>query len=650
MSLLNIKSYFLFLFVVFLHFQVNGQVVYLKSAPKSISKLYSKAEKAIGQNKMTKAFKFLSKSIEKEPNFIDAHLKLAVLYYDNGEINNGIIHFEKARELDPYYDVRVWQALSVSYEKEKDYLKAAQYLKSYREASGNKLGKEAIEKMDLKIVRLEFMAEMLSNPVPFDPKPISDKINSSQHSEYLPSLTADGKLIFFTRVTNNQEDLYYSRKDEKGEWQEAEIMPNINTHENEGAHSISADGKTILFTYCSDGRQGKAYGCNIYISNKSNGKWSSPVYFEALNSKSWDSQPHISANGKMVIFTSKRKGGKGGSDLWSIEKDISGTWNKVENLGSVINTKGNEESPFFHPDGKKLYFKSDHHLGMGSFDLFVSELSANGTWSKPVNLGYPINTKDHEGALVISMDGKTAYYSRGNGKVNFDQTQTDLYTFELPEEHRAAPVGFVKIIVKDRESLEPLQAEIEIQTEDLGDNFVEKYTSNADGTLTIPIPIGVDYSMNVNQEGYVFFSDRFELRNISFAESAFEIEVLLDKIKIEIVEDSAPIVLKNVLFETASFELISSSYFELDKLLALLQENQDMKIEIRGHTDDIGDEEDNLKLSENRALAVRKYLESKGVASQRLASKGFGELQPIDDNNTEQGRKNNRRTEFVIIN
>lgn len=642
---------FIFLFTfLFCYTYLPAQSVTNKNnAAKGIINLYKKAEKQWYSGQKDKAEKLFKKTIQKDPNFIDGYLRLGGMAYEEGHFPDAIEYFKHALSLDRNYDTKLYQALSLSHEKLKNYQTAADYISEYLTSSAD-LKIEEKERMIRKKEHLEFRSYAINNPVPFHPEKLPEMINTSEFSEYLPSLTADEQLIFFTRVSENQEDIYYSIKDENGNWQESKMMPNINTFENEGAHTISADGRTIAFTFCSDGRGGKPRGCNIYISFLKNNSWTSPAYFEAINSSSWDSQPNFSADGRTIIFTSRRPGGNGGSDLYWSKKDADGIWGKPVNLGPVINTSGNEESPFLHADGKTLFFNSDNHPGMGSFDLFYSRLLPDHSWTKPENLGYPINTEEHEGALIISLDGQTAYYSRGDGGVNFDQKQTDIYTFELPEKLRPAPVGFVQITVIDKETLLPLPSEINLLASADNIGTEDSFKTDDEGVLLIPLPLGKNYSLVIEKTGYLLYSDRFELLELDQKETAFKMAVYLTRITEDTIADESPIVLRNVLFETNSYKIKEESFFELDKLFQLLLENPKIKIEIRGHTDNIGSEEDNLLLSENRARSVYEYLLLKGISEDRLSYKGFGESKPLDSNDDENGRRNNRRTEFVIIN
>jgi outer membrane protein OmpA-like peptidoglycan-associated protein/tetratricopeptide (TPR) repeat protein len=633
----------LLFFFVSMSISLCGQeVVTSDNAPKKVLKIYQKAEKCLSKGETEEALEKLQKAILEEPRFMDAYLKIAAIHYELGQFENAATSFKSALELDPD-NFRLVQSVAVSYEKAKNNTSAITYFTQLLSFE-DKLNEEYREEIKEKIETFSFRQDALKNPVPFAPVLLPSNINDPKRSEYSPSLTADGKRLFFTRLVSNQEDIYFSEMDSSGEWSVAKMLPNLNTLENEGAHNISADGKIILFTYCSDGKRSNVRGCNIYVSFKQKGLWTTPQYFDAINSKAWDTQPNVSSDGKTVIFTSLRPGGYGNSDLWWSKRNEDGKWTIPENLGDVINTRLREESPFLHPDGKSLYFKSEGHPGMGSFDLFRSELQENGKWSKPENLGYPINTEDHEGSMIISLDGKTAIYSRGNGKVSFDRTQSDLFTFTLPESARAKPVGFVKIRVYDAESKLPIEANIKVQS---SFGLINSYETDNEASRLVTLPLGQDYSLNIEKEAYYFYSERFELNTLNTEKSAFEIEVYLQPIKDVVAEENEPIILKNILFETGSYQLKEESFFELDQLFRLLSDNSKLKIEVRGHTDNVGDDAANQLLSENRAKSVYDYLVQKGISKDRLTFVGFGESKPIASNESEIGREINRRTEFI---
>jgi outer membrane protein OmpA-like peptidoglycan-associated protein len=316
----------------------------------------------------------------------------------------------------------------------------------------------------------------------------------------------------------------------------------------------------------------------------------------------------------------------------------SGRWSDPENLGPTINTAGDEGTPFIHADNQTLYFTSNGHPGYGGDDLFLSRKDANGKWQTPENLGYPINTIENEGSLVIAADGVTAYYSS-------DRSDTrgglDLYTFELRKDIRPLKTLWVKGRVFDAKTEKGLPSTVEL-TDLSTKQTISRLQTDETGNYLITLPVGKDYAFSVNRRGYLFYSDNFSLTEGS--DSAYNIDIALKPI-----EPNATIVLKNIFFDLNQYALKSSSQVELDNIVQLMKENPTLKIQINGHTDNIGKSKDNLVLSENRAKEVVKYLTEKGIQSQRLTYKGYGATQPVADNSTEQGRAKNRRTELKVI-
>ena len=312
-----------------------------------------------------------------------------------------------------------------------------------------------------------------------------------------------------------------------------------------------------------------------------------------------------------------------------------------------------------HPDGSTLYFTSEGHAGMGGKDLFLSRIDSTGNWGEPQNLGYPINTKDNEGTITVSLDGKTAYFGRGNG----NEKKYDLYQFALHEKARPLPVTYVRATVRDAVTKEIIQG-AKLDFVDLGTQKSSNVSlTDENGAFLVCLPFGKNYALNVSKTGYAFSSENFNLTETATFDKPFTLEIWLQQVAIAAnkptdteggkiepskIEDK-PIILKNVFFETGKADLKRESQTELNKLKLLLQENPTMRIEISGHTDNVGTDTDNQILSEKRAKAVRDFLVANGIAADRLTFRGFGKTKPIDSNDTEGGRAANRRTEFVIL-
>lgn len=616
-----------------------------------LKKSYDKALTYNRQKDYNKALKEINKLLKEKPNLIDAHIQKAYAEYDLEDYAKAEKSFEKALEIGPSYKAVLWYQLALSELNQKKYLEAVKHFEHFIELpKGRKIHKDNA-KQHISYARL--MAQAFSNPIPFDPKNLGSAINSP-FLEYLPALTADQEYLVFTRRDDKGEDFFFSQKKD-GNWQKARPITPLNTRGDEGAQSISADGRLLVFAAF---KRKAGYGnFDLYYSESKNGKWTAPKNMgSTINSSAWESQPSISANGNMLYFASKRKGGIGGQDIWMSKRKKDGSWGTPQNLGPTINTSMLEGSPFLHPDGQTLYFMSNGHPSLGKTDLYFSRLQEDGSWGTPQNLGHPINTKENEGALIVSLDGTTAYYAAEKSKIG-DQTNSslavdiDIYSFELYPEARPKPVTYVKAKVIDAETKEPLTAEVEFT--DLGN--VQQYASSVtdeDGTFLVCLPLGKNYALNVFKKDYLFHSENFALRDTSQSlTEPFLLEIELTPIREEFSEadNRKPIILKNVFFETGSAQLMEASTNELDRLTQLLEEQDQLKIQINGHTDNIGSDKDNLDLSERRAKAVYTYLIDKGISTDRLSFKGFGETKPIDTNDSQEGRSNNRRTEFVVI-
>jgi outer membrane protein OmpA-like peptidoglycan-associated protein len=622
-----------------LFLSAQGYTTIKTAAPKAISAFNEglaeaqRGEPAIAQG-------YFEKALRLDPDFIDAKLSLADNHAELRDFFKAEKAFEEALALDSTYAPAAFYWLGKAEWELDKYAECAAHLAAYlRLAPSNARNRPAATRL---FANARFAAQAVLHPQPFDPQPVGDGINTAA-DEYFPSLTADGETLIFTRNQKGNEDFYRSvRKD--GVWQKAEPLEGVNTLDNEGAQSISPDGSWLVFTACNrdgDGSQGR---CDLYWSQLKSTGWTKPVPFSAsINSPDWDAQPSIGADNKTLIFSSNRPGGRGSIDLWQTSRLPGGKWAKPENLGPV-NTGGKDHTPFFHPDGQTLYFASDSLPGMGGNDLFVTRRQPDGTWGTPENLGWPINTKGEEGMLTVSLDGRTAYYAtnRPSGRGGID-----IYTFALPESARPQLVTYVKAQVTDAATGYPIgSARAEFTDLKTGKPVVSGSTK-PDGIFLVCLPAGRDYALNVNREKYLFYSDQFNLAETANAREPFLLNIELQPIapnSANTTNTTKPIVLRNVLFETGSAELRPESLAELERLAALLSTTPSLRIQINGHTDDVGNDISNQNLSEQRAKSVHDYLISKGIDANRLRWKGFGESQPI----APEDRTRNRRTEFVV--
>jgi outer membrane protein OmpA-like peptidoglycan-associated protein len=657
--------YYSLLLFVFMAFVTNAQTYITKEKISSrLKKDYEEAAKLM-QYEVTipKARDIFTNLVKKEPTFIDGWYMLGATNYDTRNYTEGLKNFKKSLALDAKYEPKVsFYAAMCAYNIEK-YTDAIQYYEQFLSLKPSSA--TLVEKTNNYLKQCRFAAEAVAHPVPFDPISISNKINTNTDAEYLPSLTADGETLIYTKRIRGQEDFYMSKK-VNNEWQTGLPMNNINTEQNEGAQTISADGKRLVFTACN--RNDGLGSCDLYISEQKNNVWTAPTNLKLpVSTRAWESQPSLSADGNTLYFASSKAGGLGGKDIWMTTRQPNGTWAEPTNIGAPINTATDDQAPFLHPDGETLYFMSNGHAGMGGHDLFLSRKNAQGAWEKPINLGYPINTKADEGALVVSLDGKTAYFASDRkyigtakaGKSVFDAanaaTETDIYGFMLYEAARPKAVTYAKGTVRDANTKQPLTAKIAFF--DLKEKKLLIQTeADPRGQFLVCLPAGKNYALEISKEKYVFYSDNFALLDSNSLQKPYILDVLLQPIPEKTTTTattlpiaSKPIILKNVFFETGSAALKPESQAELDRLKQLLLENKTMRIQLNGHTDDVGADADNLLLSTNRAKAVYDYLAKNGIAASRLTYKGFGEMQPIDTNTTDIGRKNNRRTEFLVL-
>jgi len=601
--------------------------------------LYEKAIEVAREENYRQAIAFLQKAITIDKRFEDAYLSLGGLYGQLKNYDSAVIYYESAKAIDSSYFQEYNLPYSINLAGKGEFEKALNAVNSFLDIDD--LNEKSIKAGEYRKKCYSFAIEYEetngASSYKFEPHNLGDSVNS-QVSEYFPTLTLDGKTLVFTRRVKGWDEDFFESKKNDDHWGPATVLTgNINTNMNEGAQNISQDGQWLIFTGCNfpDGLG----SCDLYISYLTKEGWSKPENFgNRINTEFWDAAPSLSPDKRDLYFSSARPGGYGGKDLYVSHRTAGGRWSEPENLGPTINTAGDEVNPFIHADNQTLYFTSNGHPGYGGDDLFLSRKCEKGKWETPENLGYPINTIENEGSMVIAADGKTAYYAsdRSDSRGGFD-----LYSFELRKDIRPFKTLWVKGRVYDAKTTKGLPSAVEL-TDLETHQTISKVQTDETGNYLITLPVGKDYAFTVNRRGYLFYSDNFSLKEGS--DSAFNIDIGLQPI-----EPNATIVLKNIFFDLNEYNLKDESEVELDKVVQLLKENPTLKIQINGHTDNIGKAKDNLVLSENRAKEVVKYLTDAGISAQRLTYKGFGATQPIADNATEVGRAKNRRTELKVI-
>lgn len=564
------------------------------------------------------------------------------------------------------------------------YKEAIDYYEKYFELSGSSTDpldddREAEIQLDYEFA--QFFFDAYNNPVPFEPQKV--KGVCTEDDEFLPLISPDNENMLLTRrytvksevkASVMSEQAHYSEKFVKAkrvnaDFEVGEPFPspfNENPSFGYGGATLTLDNKHVYLTICKPASMGYR-NCDIYVADLKYMEdprtglmgyhW---VNLRNLGDKintenGFESQPSLSADGKTLFFTSDR-GDNAGLEIYYAEKDENGKWGQAKNIGPTINTPYNDKTPYMHSDSKTLYFASEGHLGFGGLDVFYTKQNDDGTWTKPKNLGHPINTPEDEQAFVVSTDGKTVYYS-AKDKTN-PYGSIDIWSFELYKEARPDKVVFVKGKLEDQQGEPMRDATIELKSMKSKD-VTKVNVSEDDGVFAAVIAVKEEEEavvMNVKAEGMAFQSKLIEVEKEQPITSRItgEEEKVVETfqefdIKVEEVNEGGVYRIDDIFYATNSAEISPKSKAILDEFALYLIDNPTMRIAIHGHTDNVGKAAANLALSTDRAFSVKQHLESHGVEGGRIEYQGFGETVPFTTNDTESGRALNRRTEFVIL-
>jgi outer membrane protein OmpA-like peptidoglycan-associated protein len=589
------------------------------------------------------ALEIYNTQLEEQPGHPEKLARRGTVYYEMGRKVDAYQDFNTILRDNPDFDPEIYYSAGITAMEIGKYGEAASLFDQY--INNNKSNMNKVSKARKLLENATFRQGIQNEKYNIIIEEVPGEVNTS-YSEYLPILSLDQSKMIFTRRIGGQEDLYIASWDGNS-WVDAREVTGVNTASNEGAHTISSDGKTIIFTACN--RKYGVGGCDLFRTIFKDEAWTPAVALDNnVNTPAWDAQPCLSADGTKLFFCSSRYGGYGGHDIWYCEKDEKGDWMKAKNIGQVINTKGSEESPFIHPDGKTLYFRSNGHPGMGSFDLFKSTYDTKTkTWSTPENLGPPINTEADEGAMTVSLDGGTAYFASDINSIKNNEVRKHLniLQFNVPEHLRPSPVTYIKATVYNAKTKEKLNAEASLTNQTNQSTILEKIDDS--GEFIFSLPQGSEYTLSIDKKGYKYHLDLLNLREEDLRLEPIALNIYLTPIEIA-KQESEPLLLRHIYFESGSAILKKSSNYEIEKLYQLLSEDSEISIKILGHTDDVGNAEVNLNLSEARAQSVKDALILKGIDGNRIVVQGMGESDPIADNGSEESRALNRRTEIVI--
>ncbi len=607
----------------------------LSTKNKKAIDLYVQADNYRVRGQYDQAVSLLQQAIDKDKKFEEAYHRLAIVYRSMDRLPLATENFEKGLQLAEGLKKNSYMyELADAYLKQGNYSKTESYCKLFLEKE--KMDKPKIDKIKLWNKQASYAIENANVVSDFSIEPLSDIVNKYQR-QYFPVVTGDDSQLIFTArfgtARNDNEDIVISTKRNDGTWGEpVSISNNINTIQREGACTISADGRHLIFTVCG------AMGCDLYESRKTGKDWSVPKNLGPnINSADWDSQPTLSADGRELYFVSDRKGGVGGYDIWHSQLEEKG-WTKAKNLGAAINTPFDEISPYIHVNNQDLYIVSNGYPGFGGYDIYRSQRMKEG-WGPPTNLGKPLNDHLDQYSFIVSGNGAIGYYSRAENK-----STSRLFKITLPENLITRSKGnVVKGIVQNANNNSPVGAWVELF--DLKENkMISKVRADSvDGGYLMILPGGSEYALYVRKPGFLFQSLHF-----NYEENA-ELKPVIKNIRLSPAQQNATVVLNNIFFDLNKYDLKPQSITELEEVVVFLNQNPTLKVEIGGHTDNSGTEVYNQQLSEKRANSVAEYLKAHQVEKQRIFIKGYGSQRPIIPNDTEENRQQNRRIEFKIL-
>jgi outer membrane protein OmpA-like peptidoglycan-associated protein/tetratricopeptide (TPR) repeat protein len=602
--------------------------------------------------------------------------KIGVCYLSTNEFYKATDFLEKTYLKDENVTDDIHFMMGRAYHLNLNFDKAIDNYKAYYSSFSVEELEHLEVNIDKYIKECKYGKELVDNPVRVIINNLGSRVNS-EYDDYNSVLHPSQDLLYFTsrRETEKNKRLDIDNKfieniffsEQAGElWKKPKLLENkLESKNNESVLLFSNDGNEI-YLY-----NGKKNGGEILVSELKNDKWKSPKTLKGkISSKYRETTIALSPDETEMIFVSNQEGTIGGMDLFYSKLDEKGAWSEPVNLGAAINTPYDEEGVYWHPKEDKVYFSSKGHNSMGGFDVFVMERDVDKMWSNPQNLGYPINTPNDDLFLKMDENNKQAYYSsvRQNGNGGFDLykiiflgeekelkvTTDDIHLaweykpvddlfYITPKELKVDTALFMVGMITDSKEGTPIQAKIEVIDTELS-KVVATGLSDTLGNYKIRIPKKKDYGVEVTAKNYLFFVTIVNLSDKQVVDSKVQANFQLDKIDV-----GAKMVLKNIFFETNKATLKPESTTELERVATLLKENPGIRLEISGHTDNVGSYRANQKLSEARAKSVVDYLIDQGVDKSRLEYKGYSFTQPVADNNTAEGRAQNRRVEFKVL-
>ncbi|WP_026944960.1 OmpA family protein [Algoriphagus marincola] len=610
-------------------------------------KFYKEGEQLITERKYSEAVARFQDAINREGSFLEAYVKLSQLYITLGDIDLAEETAARGKSRLSGKNAKPKHAADIGWVYSNIYLKKGEFQKAYDQFTEiDPLLDDAFRShMYYKEIKaqMEFLKGQLGKEMSIGKEMLSDPLNRFK-LQYFPVLTADGMQILFTKRdgTGNfdKEDIFTSFLDESGEWSlPVGISDNINSGFNEGTCSVTADGNILIYTSCdAPDSQGS---CDLYVAYKVNDRWQRPQNMgKNVNSRSWDSQPSLSADGRVLFFSSNRRGGFGGNDIWYSVRMSDGSWSEAKNLGDVINTPKDEISPFMFFNNEILFFASNGHQGFGGMDIFLSRVK-DGEFSEPENLGLPINDQLEQVALFITAQKDYAYFTELTSKES-DNDRALLYRFNFPKEiYLGDNLTVTGGKVFNSKTGEPIDATLSLVSLTNDSTLYEFRADGKTGEFMMLYPEKSISGLYVEKKGYlpkIYNVQRDSLQNVE------DMEISLTP-----VQSGEEFVFENIFFDFDKFDLKPESLSSLRRLVKFLDENPNVNIMITGHTDNVGSSAYNQKLSLQRAESVRDYLVEHGVLSGRAMVEGKGDREPMVPNTNSKNQALNRRITIRIL-
>ncbi|MGB1039548.1 MAG: OmpA family protein [Flavobacteriales bacterium] len=642
---------------------------------KKVKKLYEKAMDRKKTKDSKKRLAFMKEAIEEDETCVPCYWELAKrsyskAKYSGGSYNKAKEYYQEVENLCSAYHSDLYYYLGLINYQQENTKEAESYFKKFvefRDSDEDKFSKNYLDKIKAAksvLPELNFKNTFFNKPVPFEPKLVNNV--STEGEEYLPMISADDEYMFFTRVymkkdlgdlvsTRVEELVLSKRNSAKEDFDGGKALPKpFNIGQNYGGVSISINNKELYLCACK--KVNNYNNCDLFVSNyefvqnektgKYFYKWSNLKNLgSAINgSSTWEAQPSISADGKTLYFATSRPQSKG-IDIYYSSRDENGEWSKARPIGSPINSVGNDKAPFMHTDSKTLYFASQiqgNRRGAGDYDIFFTRQGDDGKWSEPKNIGYPINSKQAEDGLIVNITGETAYFS--SSRIKNGEGGKDIYSFEIPEEAKPEKVVLMKGKITDKTGNPVMNAKLALNYEDESKNKEVDIESD-DGSFAVAI------NMEKSEKVMVTLKQKdaaYQSRLVKSEEATGGV-IKEKNIEVKELSEGESFELNDIKFETNSAELSSTALFILDNFISYLKENPSIKFKVVGHTDNVGNDSENLKLSSKRADAVKKYLIDKNIKSTRIKAEGKGETQPKVPNTSEANKQINRRTEIVVL-